>query len=216
MKKGFFVSFEGIDGSGKSTQLSLLGKMLEEQGYPVLCIREPGGTNIGEKIRSILLDKDSMEMSKETELLLFEAARAQIVREIIFPALEENKIVLCDRFFDATVAYQGYARGLHIGDIERLNLFASGNLEPDITFLLDFSSEEALKRRNNRCGEEDRVELAGKAFMEQVRDGYLQLAKNNQRIAVVDANASEKKQAEYIADKFWEVIHETNHIYRTR
>ena len=214
MKKGFFISFEGIDGCGKSTQLSLFRKMLEEHGNSVLYIREPGGTNIGEKIRSILLDKSNTEMFKETELLLFEAARAQIVREVIQPALDEHKIVLCDRFFDASIAYQGFARGLNTEDIEQLNSFASGNLEPDITFLLDISSEKALKRRNHRLDAEDRLELEGKEFMDQVRAGYLYLAEKKSRIAVIDASSSEEKTAKKIESKFWEVINETDNIYR--
>ena len=215
MRKGFFVSFEGIDGCGKTTQLLLLKKMLEEHGISVLLIREPGGTKIGEKIRTILLDKNSTEMFMETELLLFEATRAQLVREVIRPALDNQMVVLCDRFFDASIAYQGFARGLDVEDIEKLNLFATGNLEPDITFLLDISSEEAMRRRAHRGDAADRLELEGKVFMDQVRNGYLYLAKKKARIVIIDANASENNIAKDIKRKFWEVRNETNNFYRT-
>ena len=125
-KRGLFITFEGIDGSGKSTQIRRLRDFLETNGHSVELIREPGGTAIGEKIRSLLLDKSNGEMSFETELLLYEAARAQIVNEKIVPSIRAGKVVVCDRFFDSTTAYQGYARGLDLSEINRLNRWATG------------------------------------------------------------------------------------------
>ena len=125
-KRGLFITFEGIDGSGKSTQIRRLRDFLETNGHSVELIREPGGTSIGEKIRSLLLDKSNGEMSFETELLLYEAARAQIVNEKIVPSIRAGKVVVCDRFFDSTTAYQGYARGLDLSEINRLNRWATG------------------------------------------------------------------------------------------
>ena len=142
--KGIFITFEGIDGCGKSTQTALCREWLESLGKTVLLVREPGGTKIGEKIRSLLLDKDNGAMAPMTELFLFEAARAQIVEETIKPALEEGKVVICDRFFDSSVAYQGCARGLGADMVSRLNMYATGGLAPDITFFLDISVEEAI------------------------------------------------------------------------
>ena len=210
MKRGFFVSFEGIDQSGKTTQLFLLKKRLEEKGISVLYVREPGGTKIGEQIREILLDKGNLGMSRETELLLFEAARAQIVREVILPAMRGNKIVFCDRFFDATIAYQAFARGLDRAHIDFLNHFATDGLEPDLTFLLDLSPETAMQRRKGNDIDEDRLEVEGLDFMGKVRDGYLHLAADCKRITVFDATASTEELAQKIAHRFWEVVNETD------
>ena len=170
MGRGFFITFEGIDGCGKSTQIRFLTDYLKEKGRDHLLLREPGGTVIGENIRNILLDKKNTGMIPMTELLLFEAARAQIVSEVIKPAVEEGKIVICDRFFDSTSAYQGYARNMGSEVVENLNRLATGGFEPDITFLLDISPEEAFSRRVAR-GEEDRIEKLGMEFQEKVRAG---------------------------------------------
>ena len=203
-ERGFFVSFEGIDGSGKSTQILRLRDNLVREGFSVVLVREPGGTSLGERIRPILLDKSSVGMCMETELLLFEAARAQIVHEVISPALQDGKIVLCDRFFDATVAYQGYGRGLPIERIEWLNRFAAQTLEPDITFLLDIPEDVALARREGR-GKEDRMEAEGRSFLKRVREGYLALPLSRKNIVVMDARLSEEELEREIKKKFVEV-----------
>ena len=165
MDNGLFITFEGIDGCGKSTQIKLLTGYLDEKGRDYLLVREPGGTVIGEKIRSILLDKENYEMSPAAELLLFEAARAQIVEEKIRPAVEAGKVVICDRFYDSTFAYQGVARDLGEDVVISLNDIATSGLAPDITFLLDLSVKDAFARRN----------------------GYLKAADKFGRIKVVDA-----------------------------
>lgn len=186
--KGTFITFEGIDGCGKSTQCEMLKDYLKERGVDFIFVREPGGTVIGERIREILLDKKNSQMTSRTELLLFEAARAQITDEVIKPALEEGKIVLCDRFFDSSSAYQGMARGMGMEFVSDLNMAATGGLKPDITFFFDISAEEALERRGKRGEASDRIELAGLKFQEDVRAGYLELAKRSEgRIITIDA-----------------------------
>jgi len=187
MDRGLFITFEGIDGCGKSTQIKLLTAYLEDIGRPCLLVREPGGTVIGEKIRSILLDKENNEMSPSAELLLFEAARAQIVEEKIRPALEAGTTVICDRFYDSTYAYQGVARSLGEELVVTLNDIATSGLAPDITFLLDLSVEDAYARRKGRGEADDRMELLGLEFQRNVRNGYLKAADTFDRIRVVDA-----------------------------
>lgn len=186
--KGLFITFEGIDGCGKSTQCELLRNYLESLGRDFIFVREPGGTVIGEHIREILLDKKNSGMTPRTELLLFEAARAQITDEVIKPALESGKTVICDRFFDSSSAYQGMARGMGMDFVSSLNMAATGGLKPDVTFFFDISAEEALARRGKRGEASDRIELAGLKFQEDVREGYLELAKNSDgRIVTLDA-----------------------------
>ena len=188
MMKGVFITFEGIDGCGKSTQCELLKDYLKNKGKDFIFVREPGGTVIGERIREILLDKKNSQMTARTELMLFEAARAQITDEVIRPALEEGKTVICDRFFDSSSAYQGMARGMGMDFVEGLNMAATGGLKPDITFFFDISAEEALERRGRRGEASDRIELAGIKFQEDVRKGYLELAENSGgRIVTIDA-----------------------------
>ena len=205
MDKGLFITFEGIDGCGKTTQVTALKNSLEAKGTKVIVIREPGATLIGEKIRSILLDKANYGMSSETEVLLYEAARAQIVNEVIRPALHAGDVVICDRFYDSSVAYQGYARGLPLESIDFLNRFATGGLEPDLTFLLDLPAEAAWERMNGREGAHDRLEIEGLGFMEKVRAGYLELAGKHARIIKLDAMSPATVLAEYIDRNFWEV-----------
>lgn len=188
--KGIFITFEGIDGCGKSTQTALCREWLESLGKTVLLVREPGGTKIGEKIRGLLLDKNNDGMAPMTELFLFEAARAQIVEETIKPALEEGKAVICDRFFDSSYAYQGCARGLGAEMVSRLNKDATGGLAPDITFFLDISVEKAIMRREGRGGEKDRIESAGDSFQEKVRQGFIRAASEDERIVTIDASDS--------------------------
>lgn len=188
MGRGLFITFEGIDGCGKSTQLNMLKYYLENQGEKLMIVREPGGTDIGEKIREVLLSKKSMGMCSITELFLFEAARAQITEEKIKPALEEGTIVICDRFFDSTFAYQGYARGLGEDMVRSLNNIATAGLAPDITFFLDITVEEALKRRTSRGEAEDRMEAQGLKFQQDVRDGYIAASEKESRIVRIDAS----------------------------
>jgi len=188
--KGLFITFEGIDGCGKSTQTALCREWLEGMGREVLMVREPGGTKIGEKIRELLLDKKNSSMAPMTELFLFEAARAQIVEETIKPAIASGKVVICDRFFDSSFAYQGCARGLGPERVTRLNMDATGGLAPDITFFLDISVADAIKRRNSRGEEKDRIESAGDAFQEKVRDGFVRAASEDKRIVTIDAVSS--------------------------
>ena len=190
MATGLLITFEGIDGCGKSTQLNKLADWFKSMNREVLLIREPGGTTIGEKIRTILLDKKNDEMCSITELLLYEAARAQIVSQVIRPALSEGKIIICDRFFDSTFAYQGFARGLGSDMVEGLNKIATEGLNPDITFLLDITAEEALKRRMGRGEAEDRLEAMGIKFQQDVRKGYLKIASKDSRIKTIDASKS--------------------------
>ena len=185
MREGYFISFEGGDGSGKSTQIQILREFLEERGYDVILTREPGGTPISEKIRSIILDKANSEMDDMTEALLYAAARAQLVSQIIRPALEEGKVVICDRFVDSSMAYQAYARGL--GDsVKTINAFAVGDCMPDLTILLKVNTQVGSSRIGNR--ERDRIELASSDFHKKVYEGYLQLEKlYPERIVGIDA-----------------------------
>lgn len=185
MREGYFISFEGGDGSGKSTQIQILREFLEERGYDVILTREPGGTPISEKIRSIILDKANSEMDDMTEALLYAAARAQLVSQIIRPALEEGKVVICDRFVDSSMAYQAYARGL--GDsVKTINAFAVGDCMPDLTILLKVNPQVGSSRIENR--ERDRIELASSDFHKKVYEGYLQLEKlYPERIVGIDA-----------------------------
>lgn len=137
-----FITLEGPEGSGKSTQLVLLARFLEEEGFSVVATREPGGTNIGDQIRACLHDVNNTEMEPETEFLLYTASRAQLVREMVMPSLAEDKVVLCDRYADSTIAYQGYGRGLDLQAVSAITQFATGDLQPDLTFLLDIDVEE--------------------------------------------------------------------------
>jgi len=186
---GMLITFEGIDGCGKSTQIEIFRNQLEKEGYETTLLREPGGTSIGESIRNILLDKANTVMSIETELLLFEAARAQIVRELIRPMIASGKIVLCDRFIDSSAAYQGYGRMLGRDVVDKLNDFAIGETTPDITFLFDIEPSAALYRMESRGREKDRLDDEGIKFMHRVREGYLEIARTDKtgRIKVLNA-----------------------------
>ena len=186
MKKGLFITFEGIDGCGKSTQFNMLKDFIESSGRELLVVREPGGTTIGEKIRELLLNKKNDGMVPMAELLLFEAARAQIVEEVIKPSLDRGVTVLCDRFFDSTSAYQGHARKIGTDVTDKLNSLATGGLSPDITFLVDITVDEAVIRRKGRGEAEDRMEALGLKFQEDVREGYLLAASKDSRIRVIN------------------------------
>lgn len=182
-----FITIEGIDGAGKTTLQQNLEKRLKNRGIEVLCIREPGGTKISESIRSILLNPDNKKMHKMTEAFLFSAARRQIVDEIIEPAIKSGKIVICDRFYDSTIAYQGYGRGLNVSELKILNDLASNHIIPDITFLIHIDREEAIKRIKNK--NKDRME-SDDGLLVRAKDGYLMLAKQNpERIIILNGIA---------------------------
>jgi dTMP kinase len=192
-----FISLEGIEGSGKTTQIERLAQYLESNGMECLTTRQPGGTDIGKNIRSILLDPSNHNLQPMAELLLYLADRAQHIDEIIKPALTAGKTVICDRYFDATVVYQGHARGLHIDLLLELHRLLFDNLKPDITLLLDLSPQLGLKRAwrqldsGQRVGYESRFENEALPFHEKVRAGYLELARlEPQRYRVLDATRS--------------------------
>lgn len=185
---GLFISFEGVDGSGKSTQISKLKNYLEESGYNVVLTREPGGTRIGEKIRTVILDPDNNEMSAMTEAFLYAASRVQHVTEVIKPAVDAGKIVICDRFVDSSIAYQGYGRNLG-ESIEIINSYAVQNMMPDLTFLMKVKPDVGNDRISNR--EKDRIELEAQDFHMAVYNGYEELEKRfPDRIKGVDASRS--------------------------
>lgn len=184
-----FITFEGIDFCGKSTQIKLLKKYFEEKGKEVLLIREPGGAGISELVRTILLDKNNLAMHPETEILLFSASRSQLVREVILPSLKKNKIILADRFFDSTTAYQGYGRGLNLEVVNTINRFAIGDAIPKLTFLIDISVEEAARRKAKIKGEKlDRIEVSDNDFYNRVRGGYLKIANEEKRFRIIDGS----------------------------
>ncbi len=186
-----FITFEGIEGSGKTTQIRLLMDWLRDRSDRVLLTREPGGTSIGEQIRAVLLNPINTEMTPEAEILLFSAARAQIVREIIRPRLKEGWIVICDRFADSTLAYQGYGHGLPLDDLLQITEFATGGLWPDLTIYLDLDVETGLRRKAATPEEWNRMEAQAIDFHKRVRRGYLQLAAQNPgRWLVLDATQS--------------------------
>lgn len=185
---GRFISFEGIEGSGKSTQCRLLYDFLKSKGADVISTEEPGGTLIGAQIRTILLDVTHKGMAPLTELLLYNASRAQHVQEIIMPALNRGAIVITDRFTDSTLAYQGYGRGLDLQMIDSLDRIATGGLRPDITLLLDLDVKTGLER-NKGIQKTDRLELEAVSFHERVKDGYHLLAADNPaRIRLIQAS----------------------------
>ena len=184
-----FITFEGPDGSGKTTQISLLADFLREQGYPVRTTREPGGTSIGDQIRDCLHDVRNTGMSAATEILLYSASRAQLVREVIRPALDAGAIVICDRFADSTMAYQGYGRGLSLDDLAYITAFATDDLQPDLTFLLDLDVVAGIGRRTSGGDEMNRMDLQRSSFHRRVRDGYLEMvASQPHRWVVIDAD----------------------------
>lgn len=177
MYKGIFITFEGNDGSGKTTQIALLADYLRHRGLEVVTLREPGGTGIGEKIRDILLDKDNRGMSPVTEMLLYAASRAQLVSAVIKPELERNRAVICDRFVDSSLAYQGYGRGLGTENVWAVNSLALDGCLPDITFFMDLDADSSMSRRISKGGETDRIESEDMDFHRRVYAGYLELAR---------------------------------------
>ncbi|MGX9806070.1 dTMP kinase [Exiguobacterium acetylicum] len=188
--KGTFITVEGPDGAGKTTQLQLLGEVLKEKGYNVMTTREPGGTRVGNEIRSLILNPVFEEMTEMTEILLYAASRAQHVEELIRPALEAGTIVLCDRFVDASLAYQGYGLGHPIDLVRQINASATGGLAPDRTYLFDLTVSDSKKRMMDR-GALDRIEQRDDAFRARVYEGFQQIAaSDSERVQIVQANRS--------------------------
>jgi dTMP kinase len=189
-----FISFEGIDFCGKSTQVELLKKYLVEKKKQVEIIREPGGTDISEKVREILLDKKHYHMFMQTEIFLFSASRAQLVREKIQPYLETGIYVISDRFHDSTVAYQGFGRGIDLETVQRINNLAIGGTIPDLTFILDIPVDVAEKRKRLKENQAlDRIEVSDSGFYKRVREGYLKLAEKEKRFRVFDGTLGIEK-----------------------
>jgi dTMP kinase len=197
--KGKFVSMEGSEGSGKTTQREFIGKWLEAAGIEVVFTREPGGTPLAERIRELLLAPSVEQMAHKTELLLMFAARAQHLEEVVYPVMKRGGVVLCDRFVDSSIAYQHYGRGLPMTDLETMIKFTCGDFEPDLTFVLEIPFAVGLARASAR-GFLDRIELAGNAFFARVSTGYRTIAlKNPERCKLIDANMDrEQVQAQLI------------------
>ena len=190
MAKGHFITVEGIDGVCKSTQAALIEAVLDSAGYDVLRLREPGGAKISEQIRAILLDPANAEMGDVCELLLYEAARAQLVHQVIRPALAAGKTVVCDRFYDSTTAYQAFADGLDRNMVSQANELAVDGCRPDLTLVFDLPVEDALRRRSGREAE-DRLELKGLEFQERVAAGFRAVAADEpDRVKLIDAGGS--------------------------
>jgi len=206
--RGKFITFEGPEGSGKTTQAQRLVAALEQAGHKVVYAREPGGTPTGEAIRDILQhDKAGGPISPEAEVLLFAASRAQLIRQVIRPALERGAWVVCDRFADSTTAYQGYGRGLALDQVLAINAFAVAGTAPDLTILLDLPVSDGFARLQQRGGARDRIEREALDFHERVRQGYLELARfEPERWRVVSAAAD----AEAVAAEVWKRVHDVH------
>lgn len=203
MSKGLFITFEGADGCGKTTQIKLLDEYLRSKGFKTLLTREPGAKGLGEKLREILLNYNG-EVSPVCESFLFLADRAQHIDCIIKPAIESGVIVLCDRHTDSTVAYQGYGRGLDINRIRELNKIAVGSVSPDLTIVFDVDVETSMKRVGK---EKDRMESAGVEFFERVRNGFLEIAKQEpDRVKVIDSTKSIESIHELVSELVKNVI----------
>jgi len=207
MYPGFFITFEGIEGSGKTTQARLLVDYLVEVGLDAILTYEPGGTDVGDRVRDILLDKKHPFMPPRVELLLYAAARAQHVEEIIRPALSLGRVVVCDRFTDSTLAYQGYGLGMDREDIQKLNEFATGGLQPHLTVLLDLDPASGMRRKfgadtpQARAEAGDRIEMRDLSFHQRVREGYRALAQAEpERFVVIDALQEENVIHQQIRD----------------
>jgi dTMP kinase len=198
-----FISFEGIDFSGKSTQIQLLKEKLTAHNQQVIILREPGGTEISERIREILLDKNNLAMTSTTEMLLYSAARNQLLNEKIIPALQNGIFVIADRYVDSTTAYQGYGRQISMELIQQINHVATTDFLPAITFFLDFPVEKMAERQKNMFEERDRLESAGLDFFKRVREGYLKIAdKDKNRFKILNAERSVSS----LSDEIWELV----------
>jgi dTMP kinase len=197
-----FITLEGSEGSGKSTQIQPLADRLKSEGYDVLTTREPGGTEIGDQVRGILFSMENMNMGARTETLLFQAARAQLVDQVIRPHLEKGGLVISDRYADSTLAYQGYGRGVDLAQLRSLLAFTTNKLIPDLTLLLDMDVEEGLKRRI-KGGEINRLDACELAFYHRVRKGYLELVElEPHRWVVIDANLAQNN----VREEIWEAV----------
>lgn len=204
--RGIFISMEGPDGSGKSTQLELLKKYLSDKGYEIIITREPGGTKISEAIREIILNKEYTEMSYMTEALLYASARAQLVSEVIEPALLAGKAVISDRFVDSSAVYQGMARGLGVENVYKINEFAIQGVMPDLTIHLDLPAKAGISRKKDQK-ELDRMELETLDFHEKVAEGYRRLAElSPDRIYTIDATQSIETIHRQIVDKIEDIL----------
>ncbi|MDP1722785.1 MAG: dTMP kinase [Candidatus Gottesmanbacteria bacterium] len=204
MKRGFFITIEGGEGAGKSIQVEILASHLREEGYPIVVTREPGGTRIGEQIRAITHNQENVDMESTTEAYLMAAARAQHVAQIIEPAIASGKIVLCDRYVDSSIAYQGYGRKLGADTIAGLNALAINGAKPDLTLLLSVTPEVGNKRRTKSAKTKDRLDLQQHDFYSRVHDGYLALAKKDpNRYVVIDA----EKSIVQVAQTIWDEVH---------
>jgi dTMP kinase len=196
--KGKFITFEGSECCGKSTQSKMLSEYLQQEGYDVVFLREPGGTGVSENIRGILLDNKNKSMTSETELLLYMASRAQTVSEVIKPALKSGKIVICDRFLDSTIVYQGYGLGMDINLIKKLGSLVTSGISPDLTLLLELPLEKAMK---GICREKDRIENRPLEYHRKVKNGYLKLAKQQpERIKIVELAEDKNETQSRIRD----------------
>ena len=204
-KKGYFITSEGPEGAGKTTIMQLLGSRLMDEGYEVVMTREPGGVKISEKIRNIILDREHIMMDSRTEALLYAAARRQHLVEVILPALDEGKIVICDRFIDSSLAYQGFARGIGVEEIYSINQFAIGDTMPDKTIYFDIEPSIGLARINaHQEREKNRLDVESLSFHEKVREGYLMLLdKYPERFVSIDASKEVEEVLEevYLATK---------------
>ena len=207
--RGVFVTFEGGDGVGKSTHIRFVADELRRAGREVVCLREPGGTGVGESLRAMVLDPENGEISSEAELLMYEAARAQLVCEVIRPALERGAVVLCDRFADSTIAYQAYGRGLPLDFVRRANTFATGGIVPDRTILLVLGNTRKSLARATGAGAGDRMEQAGEVFHSRVNRAFLKLAKRDpKRIRIVRSSSSRKATAAAVAAELADILPE--------
>ncbi|MCF7784695.1 MAG: dTMP kinase [Prosthecobacter sp.] len=209
MSAGFLLSFEGSEGCGKSTQIALLRTRLEASGRPVVVLREPGGTELGESIRHLLQHaKEGAAMTPETELLLFAASRAQLVREKIRPLLDSGTFVILDRFLDSTTVYQGIARGLPLESVRAINHFAIGGTLPQLTLVLDMDSATAWQRIHQSGRELDRMESQPQSFFEKVRQGYLEVAQAEpDRVKIINASAT----PEVVHESIWQILNTQSH-----
>ena len=202
--RGVFITFEGCEGCGKTTQIGLLSERLQKANKEILVTREPGGTTVGEMVRHILIGNEASNVCPETELLLFAACRAQLVREVLVPELQRGKFILCDRFLDSTTVYQGVARQLAQGPVKAINDFAVGNLMPDLTIVLDIPAEESRLRVQRRINSiPDRIEKESINFYAAVREGYLYLAKElPERLVLIDGS----KDVTTVSNEIWEAV----------
>ena len=208
MKSGLFIVLEGVEGAGKSTQARLLSEWFQELGLSHTLAREPGGTPVGEAIRRVVLDRGELTMPPETELFLILGARAAFVQDVVRPALEDGQVVLADRFDLSTFAYQGFGRGLDLGQVREANAMATGGLSPDLYLVLDLAVEVGLERKGG-ARDGDRIEREGVTFLSRVREGYLALAEDVQAVRLIQAGGSSLEVQESIRRALVEEFPET-------